>query len=67
MDLNESPVAPNATQSMSLPLACMKFFGKLPGETTLEFANELKALTPKDKLDLSEMFAAVSYDIAPAK
>lgn len=67
MDLNESPVAPDAKQKMSLPLACMKFFGKLPGETTLQFANEMKALTPKDKADLSEMFATVGYDIEPAK
>jgi hypothetical protein len=37
--------------------ACMKFFGKKPGETLLQFANEVKALTPEDKAELAPMLS----------
>jgi hypothetical protein len=37
-----------------------QFFGKLPGETTAEFAAELAALTPDEKVELATMARAAS-------
>ena len=37
--------------------ACMKFFSKKPGETLLQFANEVKALTIEDKAELASMLS----------
>jgi len=53
----------SAAMTCSLPLAMMRFFGKLPHETTLQFADELRALTVKDKADFVEMFKSVGYTI----
>ena len=67
MELNDSigAVAQPSPNEMrcSLPLAFMRFFGKKPHETTLEFANELKALTPKDKADFRAMFEGIGFTI----
>lgn len=43
---------------------CKEYFGLKEGQTLTQFAQELKALTPKDKADLSAMAATVGYEIA---
>ncbi len=64
MELNDSiGTVSDAQKRCSLPLAFMRFFGKLPQETTLEFANELKALTPADKEEFKQMFTAIGFTI----
>lgn len=63
MDLATTVVAP---EKVSFPLACMKFFGKLPAESTAEFAAELRRLTPTDISDLTSMFKLVGYEIIPS-
>lgn len=47
---------------MSFAVACSKFFGKLPNQSSLDFIKEIKALTPGDKADLIEMFKTVGID-----
>jgi len=42
--------------------ACRQFFGLKPGQTLKDFADEIKTLTPQDKLDLIAMFRTVGYD-----
>lgn len=42
-------------------MACREFFGA-NGKTLQEFAAEVRALTPKDRADLIEMFKTVGYD-----
>lgn len=42
---------------MGFVTACSKYFGKLPGQTTSEFAKELRALTPEDKADLAPLLS----------
>ncbi|MFA5401773.1 MAG: hypothetical protein WC359_15080 [Dehalococcoidia bacterium] len=37
--------------------ALMDFFGKKPGQTTEEFAAEIKALSPQEKEDLASAAA----------
>ncbi len=32
--------------------ACVRFFGKLPGQTNLDVGKEVKALTSKDRADM---------------
>lgn len=36
-------------------LACKKFFNTKPGQSLVEFAGELKKLTPQDRLELAEL------------
>lgn len=43
---------------ISFTKAVMDFFGKKPGQTTAELAQELKQLTQKDKEELCPMLAA---------
>lgn len=38
-------------------IACNEYFGKLPGQTMLEFKKEVDALTPKDKAELAPLLA----------
>lgn len=33
-------------------VACKQFFGFLPGQTLMEFKNEVAKLTPKDREDM---------------
>jgi len=44
--------------SKAFIIACMEYFGKRPGQTTLEFKNEVEALTRKDKEELQPLLAA---------
>jgi len=41
--------------------ACLNFFGKHLNETSLEFAEEMKALTPTDRQELVVMLKGVGY------
>ena len=50
-------------RDMKLVGALMKFFGKFPGETLTEFSNEYKALTEKDKDELTVMLREQGFDI----
>ena len=36
----------------------MAFFGRLPGESLIQFNDETKALTQQDKIELCDMIAA---------
>ena len=49
-------------KQMTFVQACKTFFGLLPNETLLEFAQELRQLTPQDKLELIEMFRSIGID-----
>lgn len=49
-------------KKMSFVLACNSHFGRKPGQSLQEFNQELKALTPKDRADLTEMFKAQGID-----
>ena len=40
---------------MKFVVACYQFFGKLPGQTMSQFAEELKNLTPKDREELKPL------------
>lgn len=42
---------------MTFTKACMEFFGKLPGEKTVDFANGMKALTDEDRLEMAPQLA----------
>jgi hypothetical protein len=44
--------------SKAFIIACMEYFGKRSGQTTLEFKNEVEALTRKDKEELQPLLAA---------
>ena len=45
--------------------AMKEYFGLLPGETIVQFAAELKALTYAEKLEFHSMLAAVGVDCVP--
>jgi hypothetical protein len=47
----------------SLPTACIHFFGKLPGQTTVEFAAELKKLTDADKAEFRAALIKLGYPL----
>ncbi len=53
-------------REMSFVLACKDYFGFKEGQTMMEFAGELKALTAQDKDDLSRYFETVGYKIRTA-
>ena len=40
---------------MGFIVACKTFFGFLPGQSLLDFKNEVAKLTPKDKAELTPM------------
>lgn len=43
--------------------AMMDYFGKLPGQTTMDFANELKALNTDDREEFKRLLKDVGYTI----
>jgi len=49
----------------SFTAACREFFGFKPGQTLAGFAEELRALTPKDKADIYEGFKAIGIQCDP--
>lgn len=50
----------------SFPTACLDYFGKLPNQTTAEFAQELKALTDADRAEFKEALTERGYKFAAA-
>lgn len=38
--------------TISFVAACVRFFGKLPGQTNLDVGKEVKALTPEDRKEM---------------
>lgn len=53
-------------EKMSFVAACSKFFGKKPDQTLMQFRDELKALTEKDRADLCAMFKTVGIEVTAA-
>lgn len=49
------------TTKSSFPSAVLDYFGKRPGQTTVEIMEELKALTPEDRVELTNLLIAVGY------
>lgn len=54
-------------EKVSFVVACKKFFGILPGQSLMDFQKEIKALTPKDKEELTAMFPSVGFEINAEK
>ena len=50
-------------KSMTFVMACNSFFGRKQGQTLQDFNTELKALQPKDRADLTEMFKTVGINV----
>lgn len=50
-------------KDISFAAACLDYFGKKQGQSSVEFMNELRALTDKDKVELKAMFPSVGYNI----
>lgn len=48
---------------VSFPLAMLDYFGKKPGQETLGFMEELKALTATDKAEFREMLKEQGYGL----
>jgi hypothetical protein len=44
-------------EKLSFMAACKKVFGALSGQTNLQFAQEVRALTEQDRADLTTGFA----------
>lgn len=41
-----------AQKEMGFIAACKEFFGQLPGQTLVDFRNEVAKLTPEDKAEI---------------
>jgi len=52
----------DTTKTYSFPLAMLDFFGK-NGKETMEFMNELKALTDTDKAEFRAMLVEKGYKL----
>ena len=65
MDLNDSTLALSTAGMLkrSFPMACKEFFGLRPGTGFMDFVNELRELSDKDKSDFREMFLTIGYQI----
>lgn len=50
-------------KQMSFVAACKEFFGFKPGQSLMQFRDELATLTPKDRHDLAGYFKAVGIEI----
>lgn len=50
-------------EKVSFVVACKRYFGMKPEQTMGQFAQELKALTDKDRQDLKAMFPSVGYEV----
>lgn len=53
----------NTDEPIGRLAAIMDFFGKLPGETTAEFAAEVKALTEEDREEFKDALVLIGYKI----
>lgn len=50
-------------EKMSFTKAIASYFGKQPNQTAGDFLKEIKALTPKDREDLTRDFRTVGIEI----
>lgn len=50
-------------ERMSFTKACLTYFGRKTGQTAMEFAQELKELTPQDRAYLAREFKTVGIEI----
>ena len=46
--------------------ACRDFFGLHPGETALQFGQEIKQLTTEDRAEIKEGLEKLGYEIVQA-
>jgi hypothetical protein len=46
--------------------ACRTFFGLLPGQSSMDFGREVKALTPEDRAEITEGLKAEGFEIIVA-
>jgi hypothetical protein len=53
----------DANKIYSLTTAMLDYFGKLPGQSTSQFAEELKALTDADKAYFRGALIALGYKL----
>ena len=51
------------TSKMSFIVACKKFFGMKIGQSLTDFANEIKAISDKEKAELTHEFQTVGIEI----
>jgi hypothetical protein len=54
---------PIVTKSMGFVPAMLDYFGRLSGETAVQFRDELKALTDDDRKFFREGLATVGYTV----
>lgn len=50
-------------RQLSFVAACKEFFGFKPGQTLIQFRDEIQALTPKDRIELAGMFKTIGIEI----
>ncbi len=55
----------NAPAPISFISALKDFFGFKPGQTLMEFRDEINALTHKDKLEIHEGLNKLGKNVAP--
>jgi hypothetical protein len=53
-------------ETMTFIVACSKFFGRLPGQSLVEFRDELAALSDLDRAELIAWFRTVGIDATRA-
>ena len=56
----------NPAKKMSFMSACRDFFGLHPGETALQFGQEIKQLTTEDRAEIKEGLEKLGYEIVQA-
>jgi hypothetical protein len=50
-------------QRMAFTSACLKYFGKKEGQSNTDFMQEVRALSEKDRADLTALFPTVGITI----
>lgn len=50
-------------KSMSFVAACLDFFGKKPGQSSVDFMQEIRQLTTEDRAELTKLLPSVGYEI----
>lgn len=54
------------TKKMTFMAACRDYFGMLPGQTSLDFGKEIKALTTDDRAEIKAGLEKLGYEILQA-
>ena len=52
------------TKKMQFMVACLDFFGKKSGQSTKEFAEEVKQLTTRDRVEIKQGLEKNGYEIS---